>query len=922
MGQPHKKQVATPLTGREACVEALTRATARASAGRFAVVEVCGEPGTGKSQVLAEAGRLARDSGLEVCSGQGTRLEQGVPRALFGDVLRLLGNATTDTRGPLAARVQRCSTVRRRLTESGVRLALLLDDVQWADRFSLELAEYLIRHQPDAGVLMVVAFRDARPPAGIVDAISRADEAAWRVRLGPLREQDVRALVPLCADRRHRLLMRASRGNPRYLRMLAELPDATLGELLRQGGDFDPDRTEEPAHAVVHTLTAEFAMLSATTRRVAQAIAISGDHAALDLVARVAQLPESQVVAAMDELCGTGLGAMDGAWFTFRHPLLCSAARASAGPAWRTRAHARAAEYLGSHDGPPRLLAHHLERSAQYGDESAATVLAEAGNALVYRSPATAVRLLGKASRILPEHGGPAGALRYARALVLAGELDRGWDVLQELLRDGHPLRGDAATVGVEIARLRGDLDTAAALLGAASRPAALLQRAALAGLGEDVVATTEHARQALCRHDGQRPALAAGSLALRAWAALRAGRVTDARTHAVDAARLVDGLSTITLVPSVELVALLAEVETRLGATATAAKHLARAYEVIDQTGQRSALPYILAADATLQARLGRLPSALDLTEQAAAAAERMGSPELRALAEAVRVRPLLWVRGPATAIDLARGLDEAGLPRAPAWRRIARLDLALAYAAAEDPDPVLDLLAGPDESWPADPLTRVLRLGGLAQARALAGDLDAASRAADDAELLALASGLDYEIGLAWYAQAHVAARAGRSEHAGELAARSASRFAACAAALEEARARHLAALCAETRHPARAHAELGLAKAGYAACGADWPLSEATRDQRRIAARNIRRRRAVDGTTVLTVRERQIADLVAGGLTNQQIADRLFLSRRTVESHLSRIFPKLAVRSRVAMARRLGGETVGLPVPRSAE
>ncbi|HEX6355631.1 LuxR C-terminal-related transcriptional regulator [Actinophytocola sp.] len=918
MGAPPKKPL---LTCRDADVDALTRATARAKAGRFAVVEVSGEPGMGKSQVLAEAGRIARDAGLGVRSGQGSRLEQGVPLALFGDVL---GDATGPL-GDLAERVDRCSTVRRHLTDSGTPLALLLDDVHWADRFSLELIEYLIRHPPEGAVLMVVGFRDARPPAGVVDAISRAGEAAWRIRLGPLREQDLPSLAPNCADRRRGLLMRASKGNPRYLRMLAELPDATLGEMVRHGGDFDPDRHDEQAHAVVHQLTAELAMLPATVRRVAQAIAISGDHAALDLVARVAQLPVAQVVAAMDELCGTGLGTMDGAWFTFQHPLLCAAARATAGPAWRTRAHARAAEYLTAHDGPPRLLAHHLERSAQYGDESAAEILLHAGESLVCRAPATAVRLLGKASRILPHNLEPAGALRYARSLVLAGELDRGWDVLQELLRDGHPLRAEAAAVGVEIARLKGDLDTATALLGAPSQPAALLQRAALAALRDDVVATAEHARQALRQRDGQRPVLVAGAEALRAWAALRAGQVADARAHAVAAAHLVDGLSTITLVSHVELIGLLAEVETRLGSTATAAKHLARAYEVIDQTGQRSALPHILVVDAALQTRLGRLPGALDLTEQAASAAERMGSPELSALAEAVRVRPLLWARGPAAAVDLARGLDESGRPQTLASHWIARLDLAIAYVAAEDPDPALALLAGPDETWPADPLTRVLRLGGLAQARALAGDLDAAARAADDAELVALASDLDYEIGLAWYAQAQVAARAGRSGHAGELAAQSASRFAACGAALEEARARHLAALCAETGHPARAHAELGLAKAGYAACGADWPLSEATRDQRRIAARNIRRRSAVDATTMLTVRERQIADLVAGGLTNQQIADRLFLSRRTVESHLSRIFPKLAVRSRVAMARRLGRDgdaAVGLPAQRSAE
>jgi DNA-binding NarL/FixJ family response regulator len=59
-------------------------------------------------------------------------------------------------------------------------------------------------------------------------------------------------------------------------------------------------------------------------------------------------------------------------------------------------------------------------------------------------------------------------------------------------------------------------------------------------------------------------------------------------------------------------------------------------------------------------------------------------------------------------------------------------------------------------------------------------------------------------------------------------------------------------------------------------------------------------------------LTVREWEIADLVRVGLSNQEIALLLRVSRRTVESHLWRIFAKLGVRSRTAMAHRLGGGT----------
>jgi DNA-binding NarL/FixJ family response regulator len=55
-------------------------------------------------------------------------------------------------------------------------------------------------------------------------------------------------------------------------------------------------------------------------------------------------------------------------------------------------------------------------------------------------------------------------------------------------------------------------------------------------------------------------------------------------------------------------------------------------------------------------------------------------------------------------------------------------------------------------------------------------------------------------------------------------------------------------------------------------------------------------------------LTAQERQIADLAAGGLTNKQIAERLFLSHRTVGSHLHRLYPKLGVASRTALRAAL--------------
>jgi DNA-binding CsgD family transcriptional regulator len=88
----------------------------------------------------------------------------------------------------------------------------------------------------------------------------------------------------------------------------------------------------------------------------------------------------------------------------------------------------------------------------------------------------------------------------------------------------------------------------------------------------------------------------------------------------------------------------------------------------------------------------------------------------------------------------------------------------------------------------------------------------------------------------------------------------------------------------------------------------CGARRAADSAARELRRLGRRvpraGTRRRNGTDGRT-LTRREQEVAELVAHGKTNRQIADELFLSAKTVESHLARIFEKLAVSSRSGVA-----------------
>jgi DNA-binding CsgD family transcriptional regulator len=93
-----------------------------------------------------------------------------------------------------------------------------------------------------------------------------------------------------------------------------------------------------------------------------------------------------------------------------------------------------------------------------------------------------------------------------------------------------------------------------------------------------------------------------------------------------------------------------------------------------------------------------------------------------------------------------------------------------------------------------------------------------------------------------------------------------------------------------------------------AGRAADGQAWGLrDEAVRDLRRLGARPAAAARRTPDDA-LSDRERQVAELVAAGRANKEVAAALFLSRKTVEHTLTRVYAKLGVRSRVELAATL--------------
>jgi hypothetical protein len=147
-----------------------------------------------------------------------------------------------------------------------------------------------------------------------------------------------------------------------------------------------------------------------------EAAAVVGDPFEPDLAAEVAQLRETVALEALDQLLACALVRASAApgRFAFRHPLVRHAVYASVAGGWRLAAHARAAGAMARRRADVIAVAHHLERCAHSGDETAIAVLMQAAEAARASAPAIASRFCAAVLRLLP--AGPDDRERRVRS--------------------------------------------------------------------------------------------------------------------------------------------------------------------------------------------------------------------------------------------------------------------------------------------------------------------------------------------------------------------------------------------------------------------------------------------------------------------------------------------------------------------------
>ncbi|HSS89524.1 MAG TPA: AAA family ATPase [Streptosporangiaceae bacterium] len=948
------------LAGRQAESEVIAQALGRLADGRPQVVELTGDPGIGKTRLLTELARQAAERGFLVLDGRAQHGGERVPfyalvdalddylagldlwgleadRDVLASIFPSLRRPGMENAGPAGERYRLFRAVRVLLGSlASPALVLLLDDMQWADEDTAELVAQLLCQPPRGPVLLALAYRWRQAPARLRAAVAtaRGDDPPACLRLGPLSEAEAELMLGGRGSRSwRRAIYRASGGNPFYL-------DALARQARGQGpaDDGEPGRTAagELPPAVASALIAELLALSPAGQLAARSAAVIGDPFCVNSVGQVSGLEADRAAAAIGELAAADLirPIEPTRLFAFRHAIVRSAVYESANPAWRVGAHGQAAAALRHCGAPLTEQAYHIERAAEFGDLGAVGLLAEAAGAVQAQAPGTAAQWLQAALRLLPEGAGTheqrtALLLQLAFALGTAGYPRESRDTLHAVLGqldgDRPGRRVEAVTFCALMERRLSRHEEARALLLAELSALADAGTAAAAALkfelgsGElaagNPSAARRWAQEALPVAERCGPAeLRAAVLGLLAKAEAISSDVGSAIIHATAAASLLDGMLDGELEQRPEAALLVGWSEFLLDRPHSALRHLDRGLALAHRGGRALTVAPLLIGRILALRATGQLAEASAAAEDAVELASLSGHDEHRTAALALRAWVATWTGDLEAARAAAAVAGELWPRHSRGWRAfLAARSLSDARLAMGDPEGCLALATSAAVTEPPDAADWA-RIGWyelLTRAELAAGHPPAAVRWADAAVATARRRDLPGCTGLALLARAQVLAASDPSTASGyAAAARDALNDAGLVLDAARAALVSAAALAAHGRRD-QASAQAQAAQSVFESCGAGPYARRAASLRRRIAARGSRGQPGTGNgagrtaLSALTRREQQVASLVSQGLTNRRIAQRLHVTDKTIEMHLSNIFAKLGVSSRTETA-----------------
>jgi DNA-binding CsgD family transcriptional regulator len=875
-----------------------------------AVLAIVGEPGIGKTAVWEAAVLLARELDALVLAARPAESEATLSFAGLTDLLaeldpRLFEDLPPPQRHALEVAVLQTASERpaeRRLVGTALlsllrtladdrRVVLAVDDAHWLDA-------------PSAAALAFAARRLAGGPVRVIVSLRSETEREWlgtaglgrevqRLELGPL---SVASLHRVIADRTGKSFPRptlvriaqVSGGNPLYALEIAQL--------LAKSDEHDYGAALPVPADLQELVVRRLAALPPKTR------------AALVRVAALArptvELIDVEALAPAEEAGLVRVGLQGRIEFT--HPLFASAVYTSAPRAQRREAHAALAETVGD----PEERAHHLALASDGPDEKVAQTLEEAGRSARRRgAPDVAAHLTELALKLAPEDD-PRKAerrLELAEHLHLAGDFQRAADLLGALERElpAGDLRARALLLLAEIDFWRAGESAAIRLAEQAAGEAtdrSLRARchafvAMWAGTADvPKAAVAARASLELLEEGDADPALLSLALGahVRADFFLGNGLDVEAAERALEAELAGPPPPAVDTRMVFKLGQWLRYVDDLDGARL----RLEQAEGQAREEGDESSFANILLNRTLLECWAGDWPEALELAERTHETFQLTG----------VQVESKLWrayVEAHLGRIDSVRAAAAAqtAAPE-PIVRMLWERSLGLAALAAGEPTTAdghfraaTELLEQMGWREPA-----VWRVDGDAIEAALGvGDLERAAGLADRFEQQAQHSGIPWSLAVSARCRGLLLAAQGQLDASAEALDRALGEHERSPVPFE--RARTLLAygqVLRRAKQKRKARAALEEAAALFEQLGAASWAARTHEELKRTAARA--------APTGLSETELKIARLAADGLTNRAIASEVFVSPKTVEANLGRVYRKLGIRSRAQLARAL--------------
>lgn len=943
-------QVVPALVGRELELALLNSLIDEVRRGNSARVNIAGDAGMGKTALLDSIARCGIEAGFRVLRASGSRSEQDVSFSVLADllddplrepgiveqldetVMADLGQVALSCRDyagpteqPITSSVGRA--VRQVLAAVGsqTRLMVIVDDLHWTDSASSAVIGYLTRRGIGSPLFIATALRPGRYGARTnTRAGSNGELPISNVTLHELDRVAALSLLENIPSARREQVLAMARGNPFYLREFAHHSAAESA-----GWVGTDDHLAEPPHTVRSEIQADLTSLSVSAKRAVEAAAVMGDLFDMPEVAAVAGLDVHTAAAAESELVEARfiVATQRPGRFRFRHPVIARVVYLQLCSSDQIRLHGAIAEVLDRTGADVLRLARHLEGTAKVGDVFAIDSLVEAGNAAARFDPQTAARFYRSAIDLLPAKGEL--ALRRSRlirlradCLIRRGRLDEARLELSQTLTDQAAVASDdAVMLNVALMRVEGWLGEyggmsarAQTLLVDASRlpesDRIWVRLAALIGdfAPHDVDQVMAQAAEIL--QQAESLGVVRVQFGLHAWLACvcaHTGHIQAATQQLDRALKFISRLSLDEFGETLEGLVLLLIAEHWLGRFDDSLAHARFGLELAEITGSRVAnVQFHLAIEMCLSAK-GALASAAAVLDQAETTV-RAGGPNALLAMVLARQAVIHAMRGHlGVAVGSIRELDQV-MPTTSLLVERSTVDLAIAFVRYCNSDFTgarqALLRDAQGESLPFIVAVHQARAYHLLTLIELAiGDIGRADSWATCANRAADHIGLPESRSWARQAQAEV-----------QLAAASPQR------ALVAARQAAVEADLAETPL-VRAQAWLlqgrALAQLGRLV-DAEEIVRKALHEFEQAGARVFAadavallglwgvespRRHVINsvGASALTAREREIAELVAGGGTNREIAGELYLSKRTVEAHIRKVFSKLGVRSR---------------------